>query len=119
MEFRRVLFRSVWAQQQELTAPDSAPTGLFGSSVSVSGTTAVIGANSHTDPSPAFNGAAYVFVESGGVWGLQQELSDPDVSAPGAEAFGAAVSVSGDTAVVGAYGKNFLQGAAYIFTRSG
>jgi len=51
--------------------------------------------------------------------GLQQELSDPDVSAPGAEAFGAAVSVSGDTAVVGAYGKNFLQGAAYIFTRSG
>ena len=110
---------SVWAQQQELTAPDSAPTDLFGSSVSVSGTTAVIGANSHTDPSPAFNGAAYVFVESGGVWGLQQELSDPDVSAPGAEAFGAAVSVSGDTAVVGAYGKNFLQGAAYIFTRSG
>jgi uncharacterized protein (TIGR03437 family) len=110
---------SIWTQQQELTAPDAAPTDLFGASVSVSGTTAVIGTSSHSFPTPAFNGAAYVFVESGGVWGLQQELPGTDVSSNGTENFGAAVSIDGDTAVVGAYGENILQGAAFIFTRSG
>jgi uncharacterized protein (TIGR03437 family) len=108
----------VWVQQQELTAPDAAPTDAFGDSVSVSGNTAVIGTISYTVPAPAFNGAAYVYVQSGGVWSLQQELTDPNVGQPGVENFGAAVSIDGDTLVVGAFGKNTLQGAVYIYTRS-
>ena len=110
---------SIWEQQQELTAPDAGQLDFFGASASVSGNTAVIGTSSHNAPPPAFNGAGYVYVLSGGVWGLQQELVEPDVSSPGTEDFAAAVSIDGDTAVVGAYGKNILQGAAYIFTRSG
>jgi uncharacterized protein (TIGR03437 family) len=58
-----------------------------------------------------------VFVESGGVWSLQQELTASD-SATG-DFLGYSVSVSGDTALVGAMNKNSAQGAAYVFMRSG
>jgi uncharacterized protein (TIGR03437 family) len=95
-----------WTQQQELT-PSGGGEGQFGYSVSLSGTTAVIGS-----PGEA---AAYVFVESGGVWSQQQELTFPG-SGDYTE-FGYSVSVSGDTAVVGApyvYGP----GSVYVFVRS-
>ena len=86
-----------WTQQQELTASDGVADDLFGSAVSVSGDTAVIGAASKNSG----RGAAYVFVRSAGVWTQQQELTASD-GAPN-DSFGISVSVSGDTAVVGAY----------------
>jgi uncharacterized protein (TIGR03437 family) len=104
---------TVWTQQQELTASDGAAGDLFGHSVSVSGDTAVIGAFGRSSQS----GAAYVFVRSGGVWSQQQELTAPDGRA--SEAFGVSVSVSGDTAVIGAYNTDSDRGAAYVFVRSG
>lgn len=88
----------VWSQQQVLTASDGAANDSFGHSVSVSGDTVVVGAWLKNVGAQANQGAAYVFVRSGGVWTLQQELAAPD----GATTFGKSVSVSGDTVVIGA-----------------
>ena len=99
---------TAWAEQQKLTASDEAPGDAFGRSVSISGDTALVGANE----------SAYVFVRSGGVWSEQQKLVPP----PGgglSDYFGAAVALSGDTAVVGARYTNGGAGAAYVFVRSG
>ena len=89
-----------WSQQQELTASDGAADDHFGGSVSVSGDTAVIGAYQQDIQR---QGAAYVFVRSGGAWSQQQELTASDGAA--GDYFGVSVSVSGDTAVIGAYVK--------------
>ena len=104
-----VLSGQVWTQQQELTASDGAADDSFGFSVSVSGGTAVIGAPGKNGS----QGAAYGFVLSGGVWGQQQKMTAPDGAA--GDSFGNSVSVSGASAVIGAYHKNTDQGAAYLF----
>ena len=103
----------VWTQQQELTATDGAGGDDFGSSLSVSGDTAVIGAYGKNSQ----KGAAYVFVRSGAAWSQQQKLTASDGAA--GDWFGWSVSVSADTAMIGAYGKNSFQGAAYAFARNG
>jgi len=102
----------IWIEQQELTASDGFVGDQFGWSESVSGNTAVIGAASKNNA----EGAAYVFVLSGGVWSRQQELTASDAAAD--DELGYSVSVSGDTAVIGAWGKALNQGAAYVFVRS-
>ena len=68
--------------------------------------TAVIGAPAARI---ACQGAAYVFVRSGGAWTQQQELTASDGAA--SDRFGYSVSVSGDTAVIGAVGKNGAPGS--------
>ena len=75
----------------------------FGVSVSVSGNTAVVGAFNKTVNSNSGQGAACVFVESGETWTQQAELTASDGAA--GDQFGFSVSVSGNTAVVGAYVK--------------
>ena len=107
----------VWGQQQELTASDAAKEDAFGYSVSVSGDMAVIGAAYKTIGSNAEQGAAYVFARSAGVWSQQQELTAADGSAN--DFLGDGVSASGDTALIGAYGWNGYQGAAYVFVLNG
>jgi hypothetical protein len=91
----------VWTQQAKLTASDAAASDRFGHSVSVSGDTAVIGAVWDRDAGE-MSGSAYVFVRSGGVWTQQAKLVTSD--AAGGDSFGNSVSVSGDTALVGARG---------------
>jgi len=108
-----VLSGGVWTQQQELTASDGAAGDCFGGDVAVSDDWAVIGAVEKNND----RGAAYVFVLSGGVWSQQQELTLSDAAA--FDEFGASVSAIGDTAVIGAVGKNAYQGAAYVFVLSG
>ncbi|HYL37361.1 MAG TPA: hypothetical protein VEV17_15710 [Bryobacteraceae bacterium] len=103
---------STWTQQTELVAADAAKGDGFGNSVALNGSTAVIGANGKLSG----QGVAYVFVQSGGVWAQQAKLTASD----GAQnsQFGISASVSGDTAVVGAWFKA-NGGAAYVFVRSG
>jgi len=108
---------STWTQQQELVASDGAANDEFGLSISISGTTAIVGASRKTVGSNAGQGAAYVFVQSGSTWTQQQELVASDGAANGA--FGESVSVSGTTAIVSAPGFNASQGAAYVFVQSG
>ncbi len=112
---------TVWSAEQKLGADSVGPSDeFFGSSVSISGDTAVIGAPSYDDGANTDSGAAYVFIRSGTTWTEQQELRSSDL-APGDE-FGSSVSISGDTVLVGARwddDNGFFSGSAYVFTRSG
>jgi hypothetical protein len=110
-----------WSQQAELTASDGAQYDTFGVSVGVSRGTVVVGAWGHSVGFNIYQGAAYVFVQSGTTWNQQAELTASDGAA--GDSFGASVAVSGSTAVVGAVehsvGLNKGQGAAYVFVQSG
>jgi hypothetical protein len=111
----------VWTQQAKLIASDAAAFDYFGSSVAVSGDTAVIGAHADTHAGGSGAGSAYVFVRSGGVWTQQAKLTASD--AAGGDNFGSSVAVSSDTVVIGANlddhvgGSN--AGSAYVFLRLG
>ena len=110
----------VWREQQKLYATDGAVDDFFGWSVSVSGDTAVIGAWGDDD-NGSRAGSAYVFVRDGtGVWREQQKLNASDGAVN--DLFGASVSVSGDTVVIGARlddDNGFSSGSAYVFARNG
>jgi hypothetical protein len=113
---------TVWTQQAKLTASDAAGMDNFGVSIAVSGDTVMIGASRADTPGVANTGGAYVFVKPGGGWvNMTQtaKLLASDIAA--SDNFGASVSLSGDTAVVGARLDNTATGAdagsAYIFTK--
>ena len=112
-----VLTPLLWMQTQELTASDGAVSDEFGFSVAVSGNTAVVGAIQKTVGGNTLQGAAYVFMWSGGSWTQQQELTASDGGA--GDFFGFSVAISGSTVVVGAPYRNSRHGAAYVFVQSG
>ena len=91
---------ATWTQQAKLTASDAAANDQFGTSESMSGDTILTGVPSKN----SFQGAAYVFVRSGTTWTQQAELTASDGVSP--DNFGHGISLSGDTALVGAYLKN-------------
>jgi hypothetical protein len=70
-------------------------------------------------------GAAYVFVRSGTTWSQQAQLLASDAAV--LDQFGNSVSLSGDTAIVGAMNDDITvglntvtdAGSAYVFVRSG
>jgi hypothetical protein len=100
-----------WTQSQKLTASDEGPSDVFGYSVLVDGSTAFVGAYGNNQ----FQGAVYVFTESGGTWTEAQKLTADD-GIPNAY-FGYSIAVSGSTLLVGAWGDgDNMQGSAYIFT---
>jgi FG-GAP repeat/Abnormal spindle-like microcephaly-assoc'd, ASPM-SPD-2-Hydin len=110
-----------WIQQAELSASDGTSADFFGWSVAMSGNTLVVGANHPFSSSPG-QGTAYVFVQSGGIWVQQAELTPSD-GEPSDE-FGRSVALDGSTLVVGApfhpvsLGQGD-QGAAYVFVQNG
>ena len=107
-------------QPFQLLAANGAQGDSFGTSVAISGDTAVIGAYGY-DVGVDDKGSAYVFTRNGSVWTQQAKLLATD-GAQG-DFFGDSVAISGDTAVVGAsgvdVGANSNQGSAYVFSRSG
>jgi hypothetical protein len=112
--------RASWSQLAELSDPAPAAYDHFGSSVALSGGTALIGAYQKTVGGQSQAGAAYIFTGSGASWSQQAELSDLSPAAD--DWFGSSVALSGDTALVGTPHKGDGQGsfgAAYVFTRSG
>lgn len=115
------LISASWSAEGTLTASDGAASDSLGASAALSGDTIILGAPGKTIGSNTFQGAAYVFTRSGSVWTQQAKLVALD-GATG-DSFGCAVSIFGDTAIVGAYsktsGSNLNQGAAYVFTRTG
>lgn len=60
----------------------------------------------------------FVFTRSGSAW-IQGELTVPGRSASAEDLFGLSVSISGDTACVGAPGYSPSPGAVYMFRRTG
>ncbi len=109
----------VWQQVAKLTAADAAATDLFGVSVSISGDKAVIGAEGNDDG--GINaGSAYVFREVGGVWQQIAKLTAADPAT--LASFGRAVSINGNTAIIGATGDDDAgssTGSAYVFREVG
>lgn len=140
---------TTWSQQAYLKASNTGSTDMFGSDVSISGDTVIIGAPSEdsvasgVDGNQADNtagnaGAAYVFFRSGTTWTQQAYLKASNTQIHSQfgslDFFGASVAIHGQTAVVGAYwegsnatGLNGNQnnnnapesGAAYLFVRTG
>ncbi|WP_309381220.1 InlB B-repeat-containing protein [Cerasicoccus frondis] len=107
-----------WTQQAKLTASDAAANDYFGYSVSISGDTAIIGAYQDDDAGND-SGSAYIYTRSNGLWTEQAKLTASDAAA--GDYFGYRVSISGDFAIVGAYGSDdatYDNGSAYIYTRS-
>ena len=108
-----------WTQQAKLTAGDGAADDMFGSSVSISGDYAIIGADYNDDSYPQ-SGSAYVFKRNGTSWAQQAKLTASDPAE--GNFFGCAVSIDGEYAVVGAFSDDANHdnsGSAYIFKRDG
>ena len=108
----------VWSEQIKLTASDAEENDFFGRSVSISGDTAIIGADGDDD-NGANSGSAYIFTRSDGIWSEQVKLTASDAEEN--DSFGFSVSISDDTAIVSALGDDDggeLSGSAYIFTSS-
>ncbi len=106
-----------WTEDAKLIAFDGAEYDLFGRSVDVSGDTAVVGAMRADPNGNSDQGAAYVYTRSGTNWSLQAKLLANDGDED--DNFGKSVAINGDTIIIGAFGVNSNQGAAYVFTRSG
>lgn len=133
----------VWTQQAYIKASNSDAGDTFGAAVAIDGDTLVVGATgedssatgvdgNQSDNSTSASGAVYVFVRSGTVWTQQAYLKASN--AQSFDFFGHALSLSGDTLVVGApleqSDSDLIDdgeadnsapgaGAAYVFTRSG
>ena len=108
-----------WSFQAKLIADDGEFNDHFGSSVSIDGDYAVVGADyDKLDGSP--NGSVYVFCRSGTTWTQQATLFASDGA--GSDYFGESVSIDGHYAVIGAEGDDDnggWSGSAYVFYRSG
>lgn len=135
-----------WTQQARIVPGNGNVDDAFGQSVALSQDTLVVGApgddssaniinGSDSDNSITDAGAAYVFARQNGVWSQQAFLKAANnfVNSvnPGSagDHFGYQVRISGNTIVVGAPWENSLgqgdndfgqlEGAAYVFVRSG
>ena len=109
-----------WKQRARLVGDNPEAADSFGESVSVDRNTVIVGVP-RDDDAGKDAGSAYVFFREGITWKKQAKLIPTDLS--GSDAFGEAVYVHGNTAIVGASGhthggKRFI-GAAYVFVRNG
>lgn len=105
----------LWMQEQKLMPADGGEGDAFGTSVSVSGDVAVVGAELNDDLATDA-GSAYVFRWDGAAWDLEQKLLAFDAAEN--DGFGGSVSISGDVALIGAELDNDLgnaAGSAYVF----
>jgi len=111
-----------WGQVTKITASDGAGDisfgDEFGASVAISGNTAVVGATGHQD-NGLQSGSAYVYRrDEGGVdnWGEVTKITASDGA--GQDAFSNSVAISGNAAIVGAFGRDdngSLSGSAYVY----
>lgn len=106
-----------WGQVAKLTAANGGAYQCFGS-VSINGDTAIVGRSFGEWECYGAQGAVYIYQRNQGgpdAWGQTDMLTSDE---PG-DGFGVGVSLSGNTAVVGAWGAdvgdNTDQGAAYVY----
>ncbi len=109
-----------WFQVTKLTANNGAKDDLFGSSVSISGEYAIVGAPGDDDLGGK-SGSAYIFRRNGATWIQSGKL----VASDGAkeDRFGISVAINSEYAIIGADGDDLTNvpnaGSAYIFKRNG
>jgi len=96
------------SQLFKLRASDAASSALFGQAVAISENTAIVGAHDGNN----YRGSAYLFDVSTGSELSQLNLAnDAEVG----DMFGVSVAISGDIAVVGAYGDDAGRGSAHVY----
>jgi hypothetical protein len=108
---------SSWMEEAKLTA--GAGAYGFGSTVSINGNLAIVGAWG-IDGSADDTGMAYVYRFRGSQWQEEAQLTPEDATE--GDRFGRAIAVSGDVAIVGApYDDESVEnsGSAYIFRYDG
>jgi hypothetical protein len=101
--------------ETKLTASDGASGDHFGEHVCIEGDTAVVSALFDDG-----KGSAYIFRWNGTAWVEEQKLTASDGAS--GDQFGIAVSIDGDTAVVGAFvddDNGTSSGSAYVFRWNG
>ncbi len=108
-----------WPEQAYLSAIGAAELDEFGKTVSISGDWAIVGAPMYDDGDNANSGSAYIFKRDpdSGIWTEEIKLISSDTAA--FDRFGFSVSISGVTAIVGAYYDGSNSGSAYIFQLDG
>jgi len=102
-----------WTPVQKLAASDGAPRDNFGVSLAIEGNTAMIGAQGASINGNISAGAVYCWERLHGAWVQSSKLVATDGAA--INLFGASVSLSASTMLVGAYAVNSYRGAAYVF----
>ena len=119
-------YGSIWVDEDNLTS-DNVQVNLlqpadlkagdwFGSSVSMSSNTIVVGADGSDIDGPS-SGAVYVFTRNeDGSWQQQARLRPSDAGS--FQFFGHSVSISGNTIIAGAYQADSGKGSAYVFKRT-
>ncbi|MEO6718805.1 MAG: FG-GAP repeat protein [Ferruginibacter sp.] len=108
-----------WTQQAKLNASDGIIGEYFGTSVSIDGNYAVIGAP-NAQVFYANQGAAYVFMRGGTSWAQQSKLTYPGGQYN--DYLGYSVSISGEYVIAGAPYFDWLgtdRGGAFTFLRTG
>lgn len=108
---------TTWNTGTKLSAADALANDNFGTSVALSGSTAVAGSPRDDTSFGTDAGSAYVFFNNAG-WTQQAQLFPSSGST--SDLFGTSVGISGDTAVVGAPSSDFITtnaGAAFVYTR--
>lgn len=110
-----------WRQTADLANPDPGPSHeLFGISVGIDGSRAVVGASRDFQNGGFDTGAAYVYDQLGDSWTLSSKLRSHDagvgsgLTVAQGDRFGSAVDLSADTVVVGApFDDNRRDGTPY------
>jgi hypothetical protein len=113
--YRFTLSKGTWSQTEKILAKDGDALNLFGASVGLSHTLAIVGAYVRN----SYKGAAYLMNQVSGQFLTQQKLEDTQ-GIPG-DVFGYACAIDGSTALVGAYTKdvNGLPDAGVVFFYTG
>ncbi len=106
-----------WVLMQKLTDILGAAGDNFGESVSISGNLAIVGAPNDDVGTNADQGSVSIFQYDGSNWILMQRITD--INGDATDHFGNCVSISANTAIIGAYlddvGTNAFQGSASIY----
>ena len=108
---------NAWTEMQKLGADNPGSYKRFGWSVAISGTYAAVGARGENTGGNN-SGAAYIFQLNGNSWQQIDKVSEGSGAAEDDE-FGQSIAMDGDVLVVGAWGDDGEQGAAYIYHRNG
>ncbi len=102
----------------KIAPPDGAAGDQFGVSIAQSGSTLLVGANTH-DAAAEDAGAVYFYEQLGGEWTFAQKVTPPEGAV--ADGFGFALDIEGNVAVIGALGDDEQAdnaGAVYVYVRS-
>jgi hypothetical protein len=110
-----------WKRITKLLTEEPGKYNMFGFSVAIDGDTILVGAIADQEPNGRESGSAYVFKRDQATWNQQTKLVPDDGDKD--DKFGHTVSLSGETALIGAKTdedpNGHRSGAAYVFERQG